>query len=161
MKIALLIVDMQPVHVQGQVDERKINRACEYINYVAGQLRSKNQVVIHVQDVEGMTEDNRELYAVIPEVPVYDSDLRVAKESGNAFWNTELEQVLARHGVRLVIIAGFAAEQCVLFTYNGAEERGFRPVILQNGVLSTHSDAVDATYRDRNVISYPVVEFLI
>ncbi|MNI87084.1 putative hydrolase [compost metagenome] len=92
---------------------------------------------------------------------MHDSDLRVAKESGNAFWNTELEQVLARHGVKLVIIAGFAAEQCVLFTYNGAEERGFRPVILQNGILSTHNDAVDATYRDRNVISYPVVEFLI
>lgn len=161
MKTGFLIVDMQAVHVQDRVDKNIRDRACEYINHVAGQLRSKGHVVVHVQDVEGMGEDNQELYAVIPEIYVHDSDLRVAKQSGNAFWNTDLAQMLNDRGVKLVIVAGFAAEQCVLFTYNGADERGFRPVILQNGILSTRSDAVDAAYRDRNVISYPVVDFLI
>ncbi|HEY2494346.1 MAG TPA: cysteine hydrolase, partial [Paenibacillus sp.] len=59
-----------------------------------------------------------------------------------------------------VIIAGFAAEHCVLFTYNGAIERGFKPVILQQGILSTQSDVIISTYRERNMISYPVIEYL-
>ena len=124
-------------------------------------LRSNDHVVVHVQDVEGLEESSPEDYRIISEVNVNEKDLTVTKESSNAFWQTELESTLKSHGVELVIISGFAAEECVLFTYNGAMERGFRPVMLQNGILSTHQEAVTSTYRDRNVISYPVVDYLI
>ncbi|MNW20834.1 Isochorismatase family protein [compost metagenome] len=69
--------------------------------------------------------------------------------------------MLKNHGVELLIISGFSAEHCVQFTYNGASERGFRPVLLQNGILSAHSDVITAAYRDRNLISYPVIQYLI
>ncbi|XMB25311.1 cysteine hydrolase family protein [Paenibacillus sp. BR2-3] len=85
----------------------------------------------------------------------------MTKEHSNAFWKTELEQILLNQGIELVIIAGFATEHCVLFTYNGAIERGFKPVILQQGILSTESDVILSTYRDRNVVSYPVIEYLV
>jgi hypothetical protein len=62
--------------------------------------------------------------------------------------------------IELVIISGFAAEHCVLFTYNGAIERGLKPVILQQGILSKYADVITSTYRDRNLISYPVIEYL-
>ncbi|MGG4479671.1 cysteine hydrolase family protein [Paenibacillus illinoisensis] len=161
MKIGFLIVDMQESIVRGRVEQKGIDHACEYINHVADVLRSNDHVVVHVQDVEGMEGSPPEEYRIIPEVNVNEKDLTVTKESSNAFWQTELESVLKSHGVELVIISGFAAEECVLFTYNGAMERGFRPVMLQNGILSTHQEAVTSTYRDRNVISYPVVDYLI
>ncbi|WJH30595.1 cysteine hydrolase [Paenibacillus sp. CC-CFT742] len=161
MKIGFLIVDMQESIVRGRVEQKGIDHACEYINHVADVLRSNDHVVVHVQDVEGLEGSSPEEYRIISEVNVNEKDLTVTKESSNAFWQTELESVLKSHGVELVIISGFAAEECVLFTYNGAMERGFRPVMLQNGILSTHQEAVTSTYRDRNVISYPVVDYLI
>lgn len=161
MKLGLLIIDMQDIYLQDQMEKKKVDKACEYINYVADLLRSKGHVIIHIQDLEGLQEDNKELYHFIPEVHIESEDLIVSKENSNAFWNTELEQILVNQGVDLLIIAGFAAEHCVLFTYNGATERGFKPVILQNGILSTHNDLILSTYRDRNTISYPVIECLV
>lgn len=160
MKIGFLVIDLQPVHLQG-VDKQYIDRACEYINYVADTLRAKEHVVVHIQDIEGMDESNKEAFQTIPEIHIKDQDIIVTKEYSNSFWNTELEKVLKDRNVELLIISGFAAEHCVLFTYNGAAERGFRPVILQNGVLSTHQDVITAMYRDRNLISHPVIKYLI
>ncbi|MCM3628456.1 isochorismatase family protein [Paenibacillus glycanilyticus] len=159
MKIGFLIIDMQAVHLQD-IDKKAIDRACEYINYVSDILRSKNQVIIHVQDVEGISELNKDSFTTIPEVQMKDTDLVVTKQFSNAFWQTELDQLLAEQGVELLIISGTAAEHCVLFTYNGAGERGFKPVILQNAVLSKHSDAITSLYRDRNLISHPAISYL-
>ncbi|WP_235426962.1 cysteine hydrolase family protein [Cohnella kolymensis] len=97
----------------------------------------------------------------IPQIEVDAKDIVVKKEFSNAFWHTELEQILNGNGVELAIIAGFAAEQCVLFTYNGALERGFKAVMLQNGIISSKDDVIHTTYRDRDLISDPVIAFLV
>ncbi|NGZ76967.1 cysteine hydrolase family protein [Saccharibacillus alkalitolerans] len=159
MKIAFLIIDMQTVHLGG-VPQPKIDGVCEYINYVSRVMREAGHPVIHIQDIEGMTEETREHYRTIGEVATDASDLFVTKEYSNAFWKTELEDVLKGQEIERLILAGFAAEHCVQFTYNGAIERGFGPVLLQNGILSRHDDAVAAAYRDRNLISYPAAEWL-
>jgi len=159
LKIGFLVIDMQTIHLQG-IEKQVINNACEYINYVSEMLRSKDHLVIHIQDIEGITESNRDQFNTIPEILNKDKDLILTKEYSNGFWKTELEQILRDQGVEFLIIAGNAAEHCVLFTYNGALERGFNTVILQNGILSTHHDVITATYRDRNIISYPVIKFL-
>ncbi|MDQ0087624.1 nicotinamidase-related amidase [Paenibacillus anaericanus] len=161
MKIALLIVDMQKVFLENPKEKLNIDSACEHINYVADLLRSKNHCVIHIQDIEGAEDIHSESLDIISAIKVEDQDIKVTKEESNAFWNTELEQILKDQGIGLVIVAGFAAEHCVLFTYNGAKERGFTTVILQNGILSTNSDVISHTYRDRNIISYPVIEFIV
>jgi nicotinamidase-related amidase len=161
MKIGFLIVDMQKLFLQVQNEVLHVERACEYINYVADLVRSNNHLVVHIQDMEQANEVSSDLMSIIPEIKVEKEDICITKEDSNAFWNTELEQILKENGIDLVIISGFAAEHCVLFTYNGASERGFKPVILQNGILSTKSDVITQTYRDRNVISHPVIPFLV
>ncbi|WP_068780235.1 cysteine hydrolase family protein [Paenibacillus sp. GM2] len=160
MKIGFLVIDMQTIHLQG-IDKQVIDKACEYINYVSDMFRSKDQVVIHIQDIEGITESSREAFSIIPEIHVMETDLILTKEYTNGFWKTELEQMLKEQGVDFLIISGNAAEYCVLSTYNGAIERGFSTVILQNGILSTHNDVITSTYRDRNIISYPAIKYLL
>lgn len=159
MKFGFLIIDMQAAHLQG-IDKNIVDRACEYINYVSDKARSKDHLVIHVQDIEGMTEFNRDEYNTIPDIQVSDKDLIVTKEFSNSFWKTELEQILRDQGIEFIILSGTAAEHCILATYNGAIERGFNAVILQNGILSKHVEAISSTYRDRNIISYPVIKYL-
>ncbi|MBM7566638.1 cysteine hydrolase family protein [Paenibacillus sacheonensis] len=160
MKMAFLVIDMQAVHVRD-IDPKTVNRACEYINHVSELTRSNGHAVIHIQDIEGMNEANKESYATIPEVQMGDNDLILTKEHSNSFWKTALEQTLSDQGVELVVLAGNAAEHCVLFTYNGAIERGFTPVLLQNGILSSQPEAIAAAYRDRNLVSYPVINYLV
>jgi nicotinamidase-related amidase len=163
MKIALLIVDMQHIFLQDPNESPlHVGRACEYINYVANMMRAKDQVVVHIQDMEGAEGDTDPgVRDVIPDIPVEQSDIRVAKQYSNAFWQTELEDVLRNHGVGLVVVAGFAAEHCVTFTFNGARERGFQAVILQNGIVSSNYEAITAVYRDRPLVSYPVIQFML
>lgn len=160
MKIGLLIIDLQEVHVSG-VEQKEIDRACEYINYVSGLLRAKGHPVIHIQDIEGMQPSEEAKFGIIPGVEIHETDLNVKKEYSNAFWKTDLEAIVREQGIDLLILSGYAAEHCVLFTYNGAAERGIKAVLLQNGILSSHQDVVMAAYRDRNLISYPVIQALV
>jgi nicotinamidase-related amidase len=160
MKIGFLVIDMQSVHLEG-IEKKNVDRACEYINYVANMVRSNGHVVIHIRDTEGLTEENREVYDTIPEIQVEASDRTLTKEYSNSFWKTELEQILRDEGVEFLVIAGNTAEHCVLFTYNGALERGFSAVMLQNGILSRFDDAISATYRDRNIVSYPAIKYML
>lgn len=162
MKIGFLIVDMQHLFLHEQVAQADVEAACEYINHVAGLLRAKNHVVVHVQDMEGSEGDaTPEARAIIPEITVEASDLHVAKEYSNAFWQTDLEQVLREQGVEYVVVAGFAVEHCVTFTLNGAQERGFTAALLQKGVLSTKAEAIHALYTDRQLVSYSAIDFMI
>ncbi|MFF2887332.1 cysteine hydrolase family protein [Paenibacillus sp. NPDC057967] len=160
MNIALIVIDMQEIYLK-QVDVARVDSACEYINHVAAMLRSSNQLIVHVQDVDGKDETNQEQYATIPAIQMEPSDMVVTKLYSNSFWQTELEQLLRDHHVDFVVISGFAMEHCVLFTYNGASERGFTPALLQRGVLSEHEDSIAAAYRDRHVVSHPVIKLML
>jgi len=159
-KIALLVVDMQRLFLENNMEKFGVARACEYVNHVAEQLRTNGHCVVHIQDVEDANEDNTAQLDFIPEIHIDADDLHVKKVHSNAFWQTELEQILRAQGVGMVIVSGFAAEQCVLFTYNGAMERGFKAVMLQKGIVSS-PDIVAMTTRDRHMISYPVVDFMV
>ncbi|WP_181153214.1 cysteine hydrolase family protein [Paenibacillus sp. AR247] len=161
MKLGLLVIDMQKHLLNGYVDQQTIDGACEYMNYTAGLLRSKGHPVIHIKDVEGAEDVNDDGIGFIPGIQIESGDTVVHKTFSNAFWKTELESILAEKGVDLLVVSGFAAEYCVLFTYNGALERGFKAAILQRGIVSTKQGAVQDIYRDRHLISYPVIEALV
>ncbi|MFB9324683.1 cysteine hydrolase family protein [Paenibacillus aurantiacus] len=152
-KIALLVVDMQCFILQNH----PVAQACKTINRTAQTLRANGHVVIHIQDMAEADTVKEELLGFIPEIEVKNEDLVVQKNFFNAFWKTELEQLLHDHQVGLVVVAGYDAGNCVLFTYNGAIERGFQTAILQHGILSSREDLVTLTYRDRNIVSYPVL----
>lgn len=160
MKIGFLIVDMQKIFLDELREKINIKSAVEHINYVSEMLRSKGQCIIHIQDIESENENNSDQIDFIPEIVIAESDLILKKIKSNSFMNTDLEKILKDKEVELIIVSGFSAEHCVLFTYNGALERDFRTVILQNGILSANFSAVSEIQRDRNLISYPVVEFL-
>ena len=161
MKIALLIVDMQIGFLQEERLKPKVTKACEHINYVSDMLRNGGHTIIHVQDVEVEGGEDSDNFEIIPNVTVADADLFLRKEWSNAFWKTDLERLLVDQGVSFVIVAGFAAEHCVLFTFNGAIERGFKTAILHGGIISRHEDVMDMTYRERFIISYPAIEFML
>jgi len=160
MNIGFLVVDMQKIFLDELREKINVQRAVEHINYVSEMLRSKGHCIVHIQDIEDENENNSHQIDFIPEIVIAERDLRLKKIKSNSFMDTDLEKLLKDKEVELIIVSGFSAEHCVLFTYNGALERGFNSVILQNGILSANISAVSETQRDRNLISYPVVEYL-
>ncbi|MFB9327162.1 cysteine hydrolase family protein [Paenibacillus aurantiacus] len=160
MRIALLIVDMQHLFVKEAPVYPDLSHACQHINYAARLLRDSGHLVVHVQDMEDAPHVTPEQIGIIDEITRAEGDRYIEKMWSNAFWNTDLEQLLAEQSVGLVIVAGFAAEHCITFTFNGARERGFKAAVLQNGVLGEKPDSVSIVARDRTLISYPVIEYL-
>jgi nicotinamidase-related amidase len=161
MKIALLIVDMQVAYVGDCAKETGVETACEYINYVSGKLRSKGHCVVHIQHQDEGEDRGDEKLKVIPGIEAAPEDKIVWKNYSNGFWRTELEDLLRAEQVDLVVVSGYSAEFCVTFTYNGARERDFKAVILKGGIVSLNKQAVSDVYRDRELISYPVIDAII
>lgn len=160
LNIALLIVDMQKCFLKAIADTPEFRNTCEHINHVSELLRTNKQTVIHVQDIESADELSEAELDFVKEIHINQDDLKVKKYFSNAFWQTDIEKMLTDRRVGLVVVAGFAAENCVLFTYNGAMERGFKAAMLQNGISSNDKINIQNAYQNRHTISYPVIEYL-
>ena len=60
----------------------------------------------------------------------------LAKRHDDAFTNPELPALLAREGIRTVLVAGVFANGCVRATARGAIAHGYRAVVLSDCVAS-------------------------
>ncbi len=158
--VAFLVVDMQNQFKDTYARIDSYGKVVEHINYVAGLMRGAHQPVVMIKDIESVEADG-EAAAVISDIQVDESDIVVCKLRSNAFWETDLEDALRRRDVGFVVVSGFTTEYCVLCTYEGARERGFRAALLQNALLSEDAEANAAALRQRHVISYSALEFLL
>lgn len=159
MKAALLIIDMQKHCIESIGKDQRFFRAVDRINGVSALFRERGHAVVRIQDVEGMEDDpDNPSIAIVSEIEHGKGDLFLRKVYSNAFWKTELEAILRSLGVEFVVASGYCAEHCVLFTYQGALERGFHAAILQKGILSPNPDEIAVIYRDREIISQSALE---
>jgi len=117
--------------------------------------------VVIVQHTSNWNKIDSPGYDVVDELDVEDSDYRISKTFCNSFWKTELEDLLKDLDVEFVVCSGFAAQHCVLFTYNGAKERGFKAAMLQNGVLGLEKKHAEQVQLLRDVISIDTLEYLL
>ena len=159
--VAMLIIDMQNGFLREIKDQAAVGDCSEVINYVAKMVREANQPVVFIKDVEEADQLDEHELDFISEIPREEQDIVVEKTHSNGFWKTDLEAKLRELGVEFLILAGQAVEHCVLFTYNGARERGFRPVMLQGGVLSADPENVRNAIANRNFISWVAVQELL
>ena len=161
MSIALLIIDMQKQFYESEEHKKNLDDALEYINEMANMFRKFDKPVVIIQDEAAGQGPGSNGYEVIDSLVTKDSDYWISKVYSNAFWKTDLEKLLNDMGVEFVVVSGFAAEYCVLFTYNGAREREFKASILQNGIAGIDPQAVKETYSIRSVISIDALEFIL
>jgi nicotinamidase-related amidase len=68
----------------------------------------------------------------------------VLKPKHSAFYSTTMDTLLRYLGTRVVVLGGFAADICVLFTANDAYMRDLRIVVPADGVASNEAGDRDA-----------------
>ena len=158
MKPAFIIIDVQEDYCKMKGFKDQIADASMYINEVSKYFRDAKLPVIHVQHKE---KGKSVVSPVSNKIVQEDTDIYVVKEYGNAFWKTILENILVHDEVDFLVLSGLAASQCVLATYNGALERNFNVVLLQNGLMDHKEESVKFVQQERNLISYPAVRYLI
>lgn len=161
MNIAMLIIDMQKGCIVNEESRETMAAAVETINEVSGYFRKAGKPVVVIQDREVDDGPGNEGYEVIDELEVADTDILVSKVHANSFYETQLETILHDLGIEFLVISGFAAEYCVLFTYNGARERGFDTSLLQHGVAGLSKARVQDTLLLRPTISYEALQFFL
>lgn len=72
------------------------------------------------------------------------SDLAVEKLGYDAFWNTRLEWVLRRAGVKRLLVAGIVTNGGVASTVRGAHVREFEVTLLEDGCAAFTPQVHDA-----------------
>ncbi|MBU2864978.1 cysteine hydrolase [Reinekea forsetii] len=161
MRSALLIIDMQNAFIDEYSNQKVVEDTCEVINYCSQLMRDADKPVIHIRDTSEAGELSKKDLAIVESISVKSSDLHLEKHYSNAFFKTELSEMLKQLDVTFVILCGQAAEQCVVFTYNGANEAGFQATVSQEGVISPKPGRAKMLMEDRNVISHAAIRALI
>lgn len=159
-KPAFLIVDMQKNCQESASSQALFSTALWYINTVGDLFRKRKLPVVIIQDLEDGG-PGTEGFDCVEKLKIESGDIHIHKLFSNAFWQTELDAILKANDVDFVIIAGFAAEHCVLFTFNGARERGYKTVLLQNGIAGLDEDEVRRIQLLRPVINFRALEYFI
>jgi nicotinamidase-related amidase len=159
-KVALLVIDMQKNCKEDTSCKASFKKAVEYINEISEYFRDKKHPVVIIQDVEAGGEET-EGFKCVEELVVSENDYFVQKSYSNAFWKTELDTLLKSESVDCIVVSGFAVEHCVLFTYNGAIERGYNTFLLQNGVAGFDDDEIKRIQLLRSVVSYEALEYFL
>lgn len=160
MKLAFLIIDMQNGCREMTQCKRQFDIALEYINGISELFRNRNLPVVVIKDVDVGAPGSDE-FECVENLTVCETDIVVHKKYSNSFWETELDDILKKEGVDGVLISGFAAEHCVVFTYNGALERGYNTFLLQHGVAGFNEDEIKKIQQLRPVVSYEAIEYFI
>lgn len=79
-------------------------------------------------------------HAIIDEVAPWPGELVIDKPGKDAFYATDLEAVLRRHGIRSLLITGVTTDVCCSATVIAANDRGFDAVVLADCVASYSPD---------------------
>lgn len=161
MALGLAVIDMQKAFLDDSRCAPSFEQALEYINPTIELFRRSGAPVIHIQDTDADGGQGTPGFEIIDDVDTGKNDIYVTKSLSNAFWETDLEKILHEHDVDYLIVCGFAAEHCVVFTYNGADERGFTVSILQHGVAGYDRRSIELLHLQRSVISYHALEYFL
>lgn len=155
--VALLVIDMQvglfsepkPRHDQHGVTRR--------INALSRRVRDSRGTVIFIQH-DGPPGDPFEPHVpgweLLPTLSREDADPVVHKTACDAFYETELESVLARVNTRDLLITGCATEYCVDTTVRAAASLDFAVTVVDDAHTTADRDHLDAVsiIRHHNIV---------
>ena len=124
---ALLVIDVQNDVVAGAHDRDGV---IANSNTLVAKARNEGVPVVWVQHSdEGMPEGS-DGWRYVPDLQRNDDEPLVHKHYGDSFEETELERILAEHGVGRVVVTGAQTDACIRSTLHGALVRGYDATLV-------------------------------
>jgi nicotinamidase-related amidase len=154
-RMALLLVDViNPFDFEGGAAfARRAQRVARVIERLRDRATRAGVPVIYVNDnmgrwrsdaaalVERCTRPGVPGAPIVARLAPRPTDYVVLKSTLSGFYQTPLETMLRLGGVQTLVMTGFAADNCVLFTAADAYMREFRLVVPRDAVGSRTPDA--------------------
>jgi nicotinamidase-related amidase len=121
-RTALLVIDVQ----QGVVvSAYRRDEVVANIASLVERARAQDVPVVWIQHSDEGLEKGSEAWQYVRELPGRASEPVVHKNYGDAFEDTDLEEVLAAAGVGHLVVAGAETDACIRSTIHGAFTRGY------------------------------------
>jgi len=136
----VMVVDMQ----RGVFATPRIQR--EQCVAQINRLTQAADKVIFIQHAEaGGLEEGSEGFALLPDLEQPEGALFVTKTACDAFYHTELEQVLREQGIDSFVICGCATDYCVDTTLKNGASRGYAITVAEDAHTTANRPAAGAT----------------
>lgn len=159
---ALVVVDVQNAFLP-LMSEQEQKIALRVINGAIWFFRQEKLPVVrvyHSDPLGGPAEGTREFAfsdAIMPE----GDDARVVKRFPSAFIQTDLDRILKEKGCNTVFLCGLSAAGCVLATYFGGQERGYKVFMIREGIMSHNPDYTNAVKDICESLNFEAVMFFL
>ncbi|MEM2848880.1 MAG: isochorismatase family cysteine hydrolase [Candidatus Bathyarchaeia archaeon] len=141
-KTSLIIVDMQKdfIYGNGRLYVTGSEKIIAPLKALLNKCRANRLTVVFTQDWHQEDASEFRIWPkhcvaetrgaeIVDELKPNPDEFIVKKETYDAFFNTELEDILNRAGVENVILTGVVANICVLHTAGSAALRGFKVIL--------------------------------
>ncbi len=163
MKPSLLIVDMQEYCSTVAGARESFMSAVGVINGAIALFRAKGHPVVDVRHTGkslGLVPGAKG-HGTHAGIKLEPSDLRIDKERGSAFAGTGLAEKLREMGVDTVIVTGYCSEHCVLSTCRGAQDLGFKAILLRDATASFRPERIRFVEEISETVSLGALEALL
>lgn len=152
MKTAVLVIDVQQGLCEGDGAAHDCAGVISRINLVTNKARAAKAPVIFIQHESqaGYLAYQSADWQLAHGLLSTPDDLKVRKTTPDSFLRTNLQALLAEHGVQRVVVCGMHTEFCVDTTTRRALALGY-PVTL---VADAHTSAGNAALTPQQVIAH-------
>lgn len=139
---ALLIIDVQHGLFRKSTPIYKSEELLENINLLVDRAHSTGISVFYIQhsDTKHLVKGSLE-WQLHPELQPQRIDAIIHKKHGNAFEDTNLEQMLKSKNITHLVIMGLVTHGCVKATCLGARQLGYNVTLVKDGHSSYSKDA--------------------
>jgi nicotinamidase-related amidase len=129
--LALVIVDMQQAVISNSDKHDSVN-VMQRINILARAVRQSAAKVIFIQH-DGEAEEGllpfTQGWQIAASLKVKDSDIVIRKTTNDAFYDTQLAEVLEQSKIQQLIFCGWATDFCVDSSIKAAISRDFQVTV--------------------------------
>jgi len=119
---ALMVIDVQNGNTAQAYDRDAV---IANIGSLVDRARGEGVPIVWVQHSDDNMVRGSEAWEYVPELSRQTSEPLVHKSFGDAFEDTDLEQVLAAASVGHVVVTGAQTDECIRCTIHGAFTRGY------------------------------------
>lgn len=143
---ALMVIDVQR-GVVAQAHQR--DAVVANIGTLVDKAREEGVPIIWVQHSDEGLEKGSDAWEYVPELSRQDSEPLIHKTFGDAFEDTDLEQVLAKARVGRLIVTGAETDACIRSTIHGAFARGYDVTLVGDAHTTDDKSAWGAPSPDK------------
>lgn len=142
--VALLVIDVQQGLFKKSTPIYKADELLENINTLVGRAHGSEVPVFYIQhaDARNLVKGSAD-WQLHAQLQHQHKDYIIHKQHGNAFEDTQLEEMLRSLHVDTVVVTGLVTHGCVKASCIGAQEAGFDVILAQDGHSSFSKDATD------------------